>query len=30
LALIAIVISGTVIYFAMRKAGRRGIGRLFW
>jgi uncharacterized iron-regulated membrane protein len=30
LALIAIIISGIVIYFAMRKTGRKGLGKLFW
>jgi uncharacterized iron-regulated membrane protein len=29
-ALIGIIVSGTVIYFAMRRTGRRGLGRLFW
>lgn len=29
-ALIAIIVSGTVIYFAMRKSGRKGLGRMFW
>jgi uncharacterized iron-regulated membrane protein len=30
LALIAIIVTGTVIYFAMRRTGRKGLGRLFW
>jgi uncharacterized iron-regulated membrane protein len=30
IALLAIIISGTVIYFAMRRSGRKGLGRLFW
>ncbi len=30
LALIAIIVSGTVIYFYMRRPGRKGLGRIFW
>lgn len=30
LALIVIIATGTVIYFAMRRAGRKGLGRIFW
>ena len=30
LALIAIIVSGIVIYLLMRKTGRKGLGRLFW
>lgn len=30
LALIAITITGAVIYFAMRRPGRTGFGRVFW
>ncbi|HEV3385836.1 MAG TPA: PepSY-associated TM helix domain-containing protein [Gemmata sp.] len=30
MALIAIIVSGIIIYFAMRKSGRKGLGRLFW
>jgi uncharacterized iron-regulated membrane protein len=30
LALVVLLGSGLVIYFAMRKPGRRGLGKLFW
>ena len=30
LALTALIVTGTVIYFAMRRHGRTGLGRLFW
>ena len=29
-ALIALLVTGVVIYFAMRRPGRTGLGRLFW
>ncbi len=29
-ALVAVLVSGIVIYFAMRKPDRKGLGRLFW
>ena len=29
-ALVAVLVTGLVIYLAMRKPGRRGLGRLFW
>jgi uncharacterized iron-regulated membrane protein len=30
LALVVLLVTGLVIYFAMRKSGRKGLGRLFW
>jgi uncharacterized iron-regulated membrane protein len=30
LALIVIIVTGTVIYFQMRRPGRKGLGRVFW
>jgi uncharacterized iron-regulated membrane protein len=30
LSLIAIIVSGIVIYLNMRRSGRKGLGRLFW
>lgn len=30
LALVAVIVTGLVIYFAMRRPGRTGLGRLFW
>ncbi len=30
LSLVVVLVSGLVIYFAMRKSGRAGLGRLFW
>jgi len=30
LALVALLVSGLVIYLTMRKPGRTGLGRLFW
>lgn len=30
LAMVVLLVTGTVIYFAMKKPGRKGLGRLFW
>ncbi len=30
IALVAIIITGIVIYFMMRRPGRKGLGKLFW